>query len=84
MKKRGSRQPEGAFGLTQPAEIVSTLIESVTIYPEGEYDLEAEIVAKVADLLGWATNDKAAPKGGDCRSMTMVAGTGFEPVTFRL
>ncbi|WP_413071687.1 recombinase family protein [Sphingomonas sp. 1P08PE] len=68
----------------EAAEILSTLIESVTIYPEGERGPEAEIVARVADLLGWATNDNAAPRGGVCSSKAVVAGTGFEPVTFRL
>ena len=68
--------------------MLATLIESVTIYPNGEHgpeaEAEAEVVAKVSDLLAFATNDNAAPKGGDCSSMAVVAGTGFEPVTFRL
>ena len=68
----------------EAAEILSTLIESVTIYPHGEHGPEAEVVAKVSDLLAFATNDNAAPKGGDRSSMVVVAGTGFEPVTFRL
>ncbi|WP_408642050.1 recombinase family protein [Sphingomonas radiodurans] len=68
----------------EAAEIISTLIESVTIYPDGEHGPEAEVVAKVADLLTWATNDNAAPKGGVVSSTAVVAGTGFEPVTFRL
>ncbi|WP_443025467.1 recombinase family protein [Sphingomonas sp. Leaf231] len=68
----------------EAAEILSTLIESVTIYPDEPCGPEAEVVAKVSDLLGWATNDNAASKGGDCSSTTVVAGTGFEPVTFRL
>jgi site-specific DNA recombinase len=68
----------------EAAEILSTLIESVTIYPHGKDGPEAEVVAKVADLLAFATNDNAAPRGGDCSSMVVVAGTGFEPVTFRL
>ena len=68
----------------EAAEILSTLIESVTIYPDGENGPEAEVVAKAADLLAFATNDNAAPKGGECSSIAVVAGTGFEPVTFRL
>ena len=69
---------------TEAAEILSTLIESVTIYPNGEQGPEAEVVAKVSDLIAWATNDNAAPRGGASCSMAVVAGTGFEPVTFRL
>ncbi|QQV78745.1 recombinase zinc beta ribbon domain-containing protein [Sphingomonas aliaeris] len=68
----------------EAAEILSTPIESVTIYPDGEHGPEAEVVAKVDDLLTWATNDNATPRGGDSSSMVLVAGTGFEPVTFRL
>ena len=68
----------------EAAEILSMLIESVTIYPGGDNGPEAEVVAKVADLMAFATNDNAAPKGGGCSSMAVVAGTGFEPVTFRL
>ncbi len=68
----------------EAAEILSTLIESVTIYPEGEHGPEAEVVAKVADLLAFAANDNAARGGGVSSSVAVVAGTGFEPVTFRL
>jgi site-specific DNA recombinase len=68
----------------EAAKIIAQLIESVTIYPDGEHGPEAEIVARVSDLLTWATNDNAAPRGGVCSSMALVAGTGFEPVTFRL
>ncbi|WP_426291590.1 recombinase family protein [Sphingomonas sp. TWP1-3-1] len=69
---------------TEAAAVLSTLIESVTIFPDEPGGPEAEVVAKVSDLLTWATNDNAARKGGDCSSMAVVAGTGFEPVTFRL
>ena len=68
----------------EAAEILSTLIESVTIYPDGRDGPEAEVVAKVADLVAFATNDNAAREGGMSSSMVVVAGTGFEPVTFRL
>jgi site-specific DNA recombinase len=68
----------------EAAEILSTLIESVTIYPESPHGSEAEVVAKVLDLMAFATNDNAAPKGGVSSSIPLVAGTGFEPVTFRL
>jgi site-specific DNA recombinase len=68
----------------EAAQIITTLIEGVTIYPAGERGAEAEVMAKVADVIAWATNDNAAPKGGVCSSMALVAGTGFEPVTFRL
>ncbi|MBX9860626.1 MAG: hypothetical protein K2Y20_13710 [Sphingomonas sp.] len=62
---------------SEAAEILSTLIESVTIYPDGEDGPEAEVIAKAADLLAFATNENAAPKGGVCSSIAVVAGTGF-------
>ncbi|WP_428842981.1 recombinase family protein [Sphingomonas carotinifaciens] len=68
----------------EAARILSTLIESVTIYPNEPGGPEAEVVAKVSDLLGWATNTDAAREGDVWCSIAVVAGTGFEPVTFRL
>ena len=59
-------------------------IESVTMRVDGVDGPEAEMVAKVADLAKWATNDNAALRGGGLRSMLVVAGVGFEPTTFRL
>ena len=42
------------------------LIESVTIYPHGEHCPEADVVAKVSDLLMFAPNDDTAREGGEC------------------
>ncbi len=60
---------------TEAAAVMSTLIESVTICPDEPGGPEAEVVAKVSDLLAWATNDNAARKGGDRSSIELVAGT---------
>ena len=68
----------------EAAVAIPTLTVSVTIYPSGNRGPEAEVVAKVSDLLTLAVNDNATRVGGDCSSMALVAGTGFEPVTFRL
>ncbi len=68
----------------EAAEILSTLIESVTIYPDGEHGPEAEVVARMSNLIAFATSDNTAPTGSDRSSMVVVAGTGFEPVAFRL
>ena len=69
---------------TEASELMDRLIESVMIYPDGADGPEAEVVANVADLAAWALNDNAAPWGGVCSSMAVVAGVGFEPTTFRL
>lgn len=65
---------------TEAAGILATLIESVTIYPEGPDGPEAEVVSKVADLAAFALNDNAIPGGRVTSSMAVVAGVGFEPM----
>jgi site-specific DNA recombinase len=60
----------------EAAEVLSALIGSVTIYPNSEHGPEAEVVAKVGNLLTWVTNDDAAREGGAGRFMALVAGTG--------
>lgn len=37
----------------EAAEIIATLIESVTIYPDGERGPEAEVVAGVSDQMAF-------------------------------
>jgi DNA invertase Pin-like site-specific DNA recombinase len=43
----------------EAATIFGTLVESVTTYPKGEDRPEAEVVAKLSDLMASATNDSA-------------------------
>jgi site-specific DNA recombinase len=62
---------------TEAAHLMDRLIESVTIYPHGGDVPEAEVVANVADLAAWATNDNAALRGGVMSSMALVAGAEF-------
>jgi site-specific DNA recombinase len=69
----------------QAAETLSSLIESVTIYPRAEGAPEAEVVASVATLMALAANENSPGAGGLRGSSVMVvAGAGFEPATFRL
>lgn len=58
----------------EAAELLSTLIESVTIHPGGEHGAKARVVAKTADLLAFATNANAAPKGGMYNSIIWLRG----------
>ena len=44
----------------------------------------AEVVASVASLAAYATNDNAALGGGVSGFIAVVAGAGFEPAAFRL
>ncbi len=65
--------------------IIQSLIESVTVYPKSEGGPEVEVVASVGTLMSFASNENTRPGLGlDGCSVAVVAGTGFEPVTFRL
>ncbi|WP_422921399.1 recombinase zinc beta ribbon domain-containing protein [Sphingomonas donggukensis] len=68
----------------EAAEILSCLIESLTTNSTSAKGAEAEIVAKVQDLAAFATNENPPVRGTGGCSTPLVAGTGFEPVTFRL
>jgi site-specific DNA recombinase len=70
---------------TEAAGIVARLIDRVTIHPHGEHGPEAEVEASAGVLLRFATTQNPRrPFEGGGGSTTVVAGTGFEPVTFRL
>jgi hypothetical protein len=60
-KLRETLNDDAALG--EAANILSTPIETVTIYPEGPHGLEAKAVAKASDLMAFATNDNASPRG---------------------
>ena len=45
-------------------EILSIVIDRLTIYPDGNADPEDDVVARVADVLACVTNDNAAREGG--------------------
>lgn len=62
---------------TEAAELMDRLIESVMIYPDDANGPEAEIVAIVEDLVTFALNDNAAPRGGASSSTAVVAGAEF-------
>ena len=79
---------------TEAVDLIQNLLESVTIHPDGPAGPQAEVVAETAKLLAFA-NEKGPRRsrvgassvgtpGGVPSSIAVVAGTGFEPVTFRL
>ncbi len=69
---------------SEAAEIIRSLIESVTIEVE-DGETVADVVASAANLIDFAQNAKSPQRFlSRGRSVAVVAGTGFEPVTFRL
>ncbi len=74
---------------TEALEILRTLVEKVVLHPI-ERGFEVELIGEIAAMVDLgAQNQKAAPKGAAVpeayrRSVKVVAGRGFEPLTFRL
>lgn len=75
--------------------ILRGLVEKVMLHPrpKGEPGFEIELVGDIAAMVEVAMGssngnalrgDRRALGEGDIRSVKVVAGTGFEPVTFRL
>ena len=76
----------GPSGRTEAIEILRTLVERVIIRPTAEKGFEPELVGELAAMLelGLDANSKKPALGVYRSSVKVVAGTGFEPVTFRL
>jgi hypothetical protein len=55
----------------------------VSVTPDGDGN-SVELVGELAALLRLSGNKNAATLAGAADSGVLVAGTGFEPVTFRL
>ena len=75
----------------EAADLLRGLIEKVILQPDPDapHGHRIELFGELAAILslcdgGLATNAKARTGGAGFRQVTMVAGTGFEPVTFRL
>jgi site-specific DNA recombinase len=64
--------------------LLRALLDKIVVVPEGEA-LRVEIHGELAGILALGLNAKQAalPKEAAC-SVTVVAGAGFEPATFRL
>jgi hypothetical protein len=65
----------------QAAETMAWLINSFTIHPGPKS--EAEVVAELGKLVRFAINDNGK-RDGQGSFVSVVAGVGFEPTTFRL
>ena len=69
---------------TQAAEVLRSLIDEVRLVPENGR-LEIELAGDLAGILALsAGSNKPATPGRDGLQVTLVAGIGFEPMTFRL
>ncbi len=67
---------------TEAAQTLRSLIETVTVYADDERTY-ADIVGDPAKVIDFARGD-GGRRGGASSSITVVAGVGFEPTTFRL
>jgi site-specific DNA recombinase len=69
---------------SEAAQVLRGLIDEVRLIPENGR-LEIELVGELAGILALAADSKKpVTEGRDGLQATLVAGTGFEPVTFRL
>jgi site-specific DNA recombinase len=64
-------------------EALRGLIEEIRVTPEGDGN-SVELVGELAALLRLSGSKNAASLGEAARSVLLVAGRGFEPLTFRL
>jgi site-specific DNA recombinase len=69
----------------EAAQTLAGLLEQITVMPSVDGVTEIEVVALTRVLSAFASNENTPRRGSDegC-PITVVAGTGFEPVTFRL
>ncbi len=75
----------GAEDATAAKELVRSLVEHITLIPEGSR-LRIEVRGELGAILRLANGAIGANRSVDAvgEQIKMVAGTGFEPVTFRL
>jgi len=71
--------------VTEAAEIMRSLIDRIVLTPDGEV-LRAELHGDLAVLARFAQakESRAEPPGDSALRLSVVAGVGFEPTTFRL
>ena len=67
----------------EASQIVRGLLSSIRLIPEGD-TLAIELEGELAGLLALGQKETALRHGASGGSVTLVAGVGFEPTTFRL
>ena len=65
----------------EATEAIRALIDEIRLVPEGG-ELKIELFGELAALIGLANKDPRSDDRG--LQVTLVAGAGFEPATFRL
>jgi site-specific DNA recombinase len=68
---------------SEASAALRSLIEEVRLVPEHGV-LQIEIAGALAGMMALADSRKPASAGGGLQQVTLVAGIGFEPITFRL
>jgi site-specific DNA recombinase len=69
----------------QAVEIIRSLLDRIEVRPSQERgQCEVIIVGVLAQILAFAQQKTTAASSGDGGTFLMVAGRGFEPLTFRL
>ena len=72
----------------EAAEIIRSQIERITLTPNDEGGLEVQLYGDLARILQFCEageHKRQRPgRGGPGRGLSVVAGAGFEPATFRL
>jgi site-specific DNA recombinase len=69
--------------VTEAAEIMRGLIDRIVLTPEGDV-LRAELHGDLAVLARFAQAKEGRAEGDSALRLSVVAGVGFEPTTFRL
>ena len=67
----------------EAAEAIRSLIGEIRLVPQDDR-LEIELAGDLAGILALAAGNKKPVSSGDGLQVTLVAGRGFEPLTFRL
>jgi site-specific DNA recombinase len=69
----------------EAVEIIRGMVNAIRLTPDSHGELEIKLVGELAGII--SLGEEAKNKSGQsdrAHSISMVAGTGFEPVTFRL
>ncbi len=64
--------------------LIRSLLEEIRLIPNEDGPMEIELVGELAGLLALGQTKTASKLAASGRFVSLVAGVGFEPTTFRL